>query len=313
MIAPWLSPGLFRSFTSGTRPAEGEPPPRKDRRRPPSVRPRLDVEVLEGRLCPSFMTVNITDPSQLPLQLPGSFSRGQEIQFIIIAATNDATENTEGEAGYLTLTSSTGDLNRQVNLGQTLLFDYRVIQRGETFTLNSSDGDEIGTIVYAVPQGPGKPGSAQHPFLVTSDFWNYQKLLMMDKLQTYVKDGLTYDDVAPTDLSDNPYFHDQFNRASFTFQDGSFGGNTLTGHEVNYYFQGMVAAEYELPEGALKAIVRTYYVAAHHRLPPDNVLLAATQGFENYQADHQYWQQQTHQGTQPLPPMPLPTPDMVDP
>jgi hypothetical protein len=293
----------------------------------------LEVELLEGRLCPSFTPLNITDPSQLPLQLPGTFSRGQHIQFIISAKTNDTTENTEGEAEYLTLTSSTGDLNLRINLGETRVFDYTVIQRGETFTLNSSDGDEIGMIVYAVPQGSGKPGSAHHPLLVTSDFWNWQKLFMMSQLQQHIKGGpndpfpnLPLPPVPPklrpllsllppgyanlASVWDNPDFHGPGNQVSFTFQDGSFFGRTLTGHEVNYYFQGMVAAAYGLTLPELEAVVVGYYKVSHGKLPPLNVLLAANQGFAYYLFDLHSWQQQTH-GGKSLPPEPLPP--IVDP
>jgi hypothetical protein len=275
------------------------------------VRPRLEVEVLEGRLCPSFVTFNITDPSQLPLQLPGVVSRGQHITFILTATTNDTTESSEGEAEFLTLTSSTGDLNVQVPLGQTMVIPYTAIQRGETFSVNSSDGDEIGTLVYVVPHGPGKPGSHQHPLLVSSDFWNWQKLVMMAYLQLHIKGGPN--DPYPMDPGyllarrwDNDYFHGPGNQVSFMFQDGSFLSRTLIGHEVNYYFQGMIAAAYGLPLGALEGIVVGYYVKVHHKKPSFNVLLAANLGFFNYSADYQAWQTQTHGGTQLLPPTPLP-------
>jgi hypothetical protein len=262
------------------------------------------------------MTVNITDPSQLPLQLPGVVSRGQHIQFIVSASSTESTENTEGEPEYLSISSSTGGLNVQVPVGQTMVIPYKVSQSGETFTVNSADGDEIGTIIFAVPRGSGKPGSAQHPYLVTSDFWNWQKLDMMDYLQLHIKGGST--DPAPEDPGyllarywDNPYFHGPGNQVSFTFQDGSFLGRTLTGHEVNYYFQGMIAAAYGLSLPALEAVVVGYYAVQHHQKPSFNVLLAATQGWLNYTADYQYWQQHAGGFTQSLPPMPLPP--LVDP
>jgi hypothetical protein len=239
MSAPWLSHSLFRFFSAGTRPAKGNRPPCNARRRLPPARPRLEVELLEGRLCPSSTALNITDPSQLPLARRG--------------------------VGY------------------------------------------YGTGGYNVPVGHAH----HHSLSVSGPFWNWQKLLMMNALQGHIKGGANdpypwlapgYSNLAPG--WDDFYFHSQHNTDPFTFQDGSFDGKTLTGHEVNYYFQGMVAAAYGLNEAELQAIVVSYYLAAHHQLPSGNVMTAATQGFENYQADLKSWQQQTQGGAKDLPPEP---------
>jgi hypothetical protein len=315
MSVPSSSRSLFHFLFPGTRPTEGKPPPCNARRRPPPVRPRLEVEALEGRLCPMGITLNITDPSQLPLQLPCIFSRGERIQFIVHCDSNDATEGKapDNEPEYLTLTSSTGDFNVQIPFGQTLVFYYKAIQNGETFSVTSNDRDETG-IINVTHRG------APHPFSVSGAFWNSQKLANMNELQTFIKSGVTLPvpaTILPPEVTpllsllprgyvgaalniDNPYFHGDppfpatNNQAKFTFQDGSFNGKTLTGHEVNYYFQGMIAAAYGVPEFELEGFVRAYYFSKHHQLPSANVLLAAHQGFANYQADLQYWQQQTN-------------------
>jgi hypothetical protein len=311
MSVSLLFRSLARFFSAGTRAAEGERPPCNARRRSIPLRLPLEVEPLEDRLCPSTIVLNITDPSQVPFQLPGIFHRGEHIAFAISAGTTDDTEDTENESEYLSITSSSGRLNEQINVGQTVTFVYTVTQPFETISVNSSDGDEVGLII-ASPLGKGE--GASHPvYSVSSDFWNWQKLAMMDQLQKHIQGGANdpfpnlppgYDHLAGG--WDNAYFHNFHNSDWFTFQDGSFNGRTLMGHEVNYYFQGMAAAAYGRSLGQLKTRVFSYYLIAHHRQPPGNVWLAAIQGYEHYQADLQYWQQQTQGGTQSLPPQPPP-------
>jgi hypothetical protein len=164
MTAPSLFRSLYRFFSAGTGPAKGGSPPCHARRRSPPGRPRLEVEPLEGRLCPTTIPVSITDPAGLPLQLPGIFHRGQFIQFVVTVNSTDATENTEfgTEPENLTITSSTGDLNVQINVSQTLVFGYRVPQNGVTFTVDSSDGDEIGALIYSFGGGGPHHPPAHH-------------------------------------------------------------------------------------------------------------------------------------------------------
>jgi hypothetical protein len=161
------------------------------------------------------------------------------------------------------------------------------------------------------------------PFDVSGAFWRWQKMAMMDQLQKHIAGGpndpfpelkgntqfqTEYDRLAA--VWDNIYFHDPHNRdRHFLFADGSFENQILTGHQVNYYFQGMAAAGYNRSMGQLLFRVHAYYRITHKIAPPANVLLAAKQGFNNYAADLRYWEVQTASGTRPLPPQPPgPTP-----
>jgi hypothetical protein len=109
------------------------------------------VEVLEDRCSPTTFTQNITDSTVLPLTLPGTFFPGERIIFMLSATSSDSTENTEPEVESLTITSSTGDLHFQAVVGQSTSFGYVAIQPGETFSVTSSDGDEIGTVTIVFP------------------------------------------------------------------------------------------------------------------------------------------------------------------
>ncbi len=155
-------------------------------------------------------------------------------------------------------------------------------------------------------------------YSVPSSFWTAVKMSMMGQLQTHLNGNFwTFND--PYHMStgynmafvwDNDYFHNQHNQDKFRFDDGSFGNNVVTGHDVNYYFQGSIAGAYGYSGDQLKTIITNYSKKFKKKPPTSAELEAATEGYDNYEADKALWGQIKNGGTQnqaPPPPSNVPT------
>jgi len=166
---------------------------------------------------------------------------------------------------------------------------------------NSVDATGLGSL-------PAK--DAKGVYNVPSAFWTAVKLSMMSQLQTHLSTTTLwnswndkyylYPGYSMAAVWDNDYFHNKHNQDKFRFQDGSFGNNVVTGHDVNYYFQGWIANAYGYKD--VKTIITNYSKKFKNKKPTDAEVEAATEGYKNFEADKQLWvqyQQGTTDNTQP--------------
>ena len=151
-------------------------------------------------------------------------------------------------------------------------------------------------------------------YYVPSTFWTTVKTGMMGQLQHHLQDsGNILDPDWWSDpyrlhpgyqmafVWDNVYFHNDHPQDKFRFQDGTFGGKVVTGHEVNYYFQGWIANAYGYSEAQLNGIITKYSIKFKHQPPTPAELEAATEGYKNFEADKVLWGQLKNGNTQSTP------------
>src|SRR5205807_2325146 len=89
---------------------------------------------------PSVGTINIVDGATF-----GPYNKGATIHMTIAVQSNDSNESTESEPEFVTVTSA-GGFSAKVNFSDTQNFGYTIQQNGETFSVQTADGDETGTI-----------------------------------------------------------------------------------------------------------------------------------------------------------------------
>ncbi len=119
------------------------------------ARCRLGLERLEHRVCPSSTTYQIGTDTTIPAAGSPSFVKGQFVQFNITVSSSEANITSEGALEAAAVTSSVkGGFNAQVNVFHSETFDYVIKQNGETFDINTADGEETGTVTVIV-NSPG--------------------------------------------------------------------------------------------------------------------------------------------------------------
>ncbi len=75
------------------------------------------------------------------------------------------------------------------------------------------------------------------------------------------------------------------NQQNFMFESGPMAGKVLSGAEVNYYFQGMIAAAFGKTPQYLEDRIRSWKENMYHTVPSPATLAMAKLGYDSYQQD----------------------------
>lgn len=140
---------------------------------------------------------------------------------------------------------------------------------------------------------PEKPkDQSPKPMIIPAKLWQEIKCFMLGKVQKHRAGQPTGDhtfDSAPgyeaAGVFDYAGFWGNGNEdKDFTFDSGPHKGVTYKGHEVNYYFQGMIARAYGVDRGKLEGIIRLWKLR-YLSQPSDKTLQMAREGYDNYEKD----------------------------
>ncbi|HKI34658.1 MAG TPA: RHS repeat-associated core domain-containing protein, partial [Gemmataceae bacterium] len=137
--------------------------------------------------------------------------------------------------------------------------------------------------------------------------WTNLTLSMTNTLMNNIAQGRNSGSLAGR--IDSPFYYGSANRLAFTFQDGPFPGQVLTGNEVAYAFQGTSAAASGEPLPALYAANYGWTganlagesvpeAAPRSNWPAQAELDAATAGYQTFAAAQTLWQQAVTQVVQ---------------
>lgn len=163
-------------------------------------------------------------------------------------------------------------------------------------------------------QPAGKGGASCYKPEITDDEWQKAKCEMLEKLQKKLAGQKTGDgpfDNLPDYTSAVVFDHPRFwgngqDVNAFRFQGGPQAGQVLTGAQVNYYFQGMIAKGFGMPRGlvgiasnpnltladnantvspGLEGIIRGWKQLRYGEQPDEKTLEMARAGYDNYEKD----------------------------
>lgn len=128
--------------------------------------------------------------------------------------------------------------------------------------------------------------------VISAKDWQEEKCRMLAVLQRHLRrpanemDPLFLPGYAGAYLFDSVYSGFNPDHPGAAQRQFWFDGRIMRGHEVNYYFQGMIAKALGVPSDELNVIVRTWKFVAHLGAKPSlNTMKMTRLGYESYEKD----------------------------
>lgn len=114
---------------------------------------------------------------------------------------------------------------------------------------------------------------------ISEEEWNAEVKKMLKQLEDYdAKHPWSWDKWSYKNQA-GKFDSQWFNSVTYEIQGGPLKGKVMMGHQLNYYFQGMIAKHYGVWENDMYIIIYTWKFVNYGVLPSDEALLAASSGY----------------------------------
>lgn len=146
-----------------------------------------------------------------------------------------------------------------------------------------------------VPPPPKLPAGVE---VITPKDWQDEKCRMLANLQRHMRGGANIftdprhwllDTAMPgyraAGTFDSKYWLNGADQKQFAFAEGPMAGQVLHGHEVNYYFQGMIARAYNLSRADMDQRIAEWKKNRYNATPSPATTAMSRMGYDNYEKD----------------------------